>query len=109
MYTQAKPDLEIYHTGVMGMKWGHRKAQSSSNSNKKSGGIVKKLGKTVLEDITLTKSVKKDPNDSKLMTFAKQRKAYADSMTFGKAFGKVAVYSALGVIGGLTLRALSGI
>lgn len=33
MYTLEKPNLAIYHAGVMGMKWGHRKARSSESSD----------------------------------------------------------------------------
>ena len=102
MYTQEKPDLAIYHAGVMGMKWGHRKARKIS-------GKARDPELDYL--IYLEKHPKSFPDDHGLTTMttkaqtAALKKTSADSLTFGKAL----VYSALGTIGILSVRAITGL
>ena len=69
MWTEEKPDLdELMHFGVLGMRWGHRKASSpgGKNSSKREGKDLEKL-KTAMAKSSA--AIKKNAEWNKSHTF----------------------------------------
>ena len=74
---------ELQHTGVLGMRWGHRKTMSKSSDTKKTEGPVKKKADVKsMSDDELKKIVNRMQLEKQYSTLAPKR------MSAGKQFAQ---------------------
>lgn len=66
---------ELKHVGILGMKWGHRKARSVSSNTTSSTRLTSRQLRPHLIKTTTTTKIIKNPSKKEIQDFIKERKA----------------------------------